>query len=299
MKLNYFRITTLALVGFVAGLAVGSVSDNLGKFAKSSVKSVLKTAGYSDPKWSKPRSELKALNVYWANQIVRGGYILHIRHAMREKFTGSVYTYDAIELLNNEDARNTDYYRAVCLTERGILDSKAVGKVFELAKIKISYVVSSPSCRARETAIYAFNRIDQIEPSILHRSAQPRSQHKAAGQEFRKVIDNIEISDGSNIIISGHGGTLGYDIKNNVGIVDIDETHAPIDERNETGIVVIERSNGNYIARHMYNSINQLSTSLLNLPLENNKNLDKFLFYKGDSYKPKNINKGFIYNQGD
>ena len=213
---------------------------------------------------------------------------------MREKFSGSVLTYDAIELLNNEDARKKDYYRAVCLTERGILDSKAVGKVFELAKIKISYVVSSPSCRARETAIYAFDRIDQIEPSILHRTAQTRSQHIAAGEKLRKVVDNIKISDDSNIIISGHGGTLGYDIKNNVGIVDIDETHLNIDDRKETGIVVIERTNGKYIARHVYNSISELSTSLLNLPVDN-KNPDKFLFSPKDSYNPKNINRGFIY----
>ena len=118
MKLNYFRITSLILAGFLAGLAFGSVSDKFNKFAKSSIKSTLKTLGYGNPKWTKSKSELKAKNVYWANQIVKGGYILHIRHAMREKFSGSVLTYDDIELLNNEDARKKDYYRAVCLTER-------------------------------------------------------------------------------------------------------------------------------------------------------------------------------------
>ena len=70
---------------------------------------------------------------------------------------------------------------------------KVVGKTFKLAGIDVSYVVSSPSCRARETAIFAFNRIDQIEPSILHRTAQMKSQYKELGEKFRQVIDDIPL----------------------------------------------------------------------------------------------------------
>ena len=66
-------------------------------------------------------------------------------------------------------------------------------KTFDLAGINVSYVVSSPSCRARETAIFAFDRIDQIEPAILHRTAQINSQDKEFGDKFRSVIDAIPI----------------------------------------------------------------------------------------------------------
>ena len=232
-------------------------------------------------------------NEKWTKEIVKGGYILHLRHAMREKFAGSVTTYDALEFLNKEDARKTDYYRAVCLTERGILDSKAIGKTFKFAGIKVSNVLSSPSCRARETAIFAFNRIDQIEPAILHRSVLMESQHKAYGEKLRSVIDEIPIIKGYNIVISGHGATLSYDIKNKTGIVDIDETNG-VDKRKETGIVVIERKEGKYIARHKFNSINEISNALLKLPLDK-KGLEKFIFKPGDIYKPKNINRGFIF----
>lgn len=242
-------------------------------------------------------SNKAALDEKWAREIVKGGYILHIRHGMREKFTGSVTTFDAIELLNKDDARERDYYRAVCLTERGILDSKVVGKTFKLAGIDVSYVVSSPSCRARETAIFAFNRIDQIEPAILHRTAQLRSQHKAYGDKFRSVVDAIPIKEGSNIVVSGHGGTLSYDIKNKTGIVDIDETE-DIDNRQETGIVVIERKDGKYIARHKFKSIKNISTALLELPI-NNEGLERFIFKPGDKYDPKNVERGFIYIPGD
>ena len=81
------------------------------------------------------------------------------------------------------------------------------------------------------------------------------------------------------------------------GLIDIDETHE-IDRRLETGIVVIERKDGKYIARHKFNSISRIANNLLELPVAN-ENLDKFLFKPGDSYNPKNVKSGFIYKQGD
>ena len=238
-------------------------------------------------------SQLKSKHLKWAQNLKKGGYIIHLRHAMREKWD-TVVTFDALELQNNDDARNEDYYRAVCLTEKGILESKLVGEVFKRSNIEVSYVVSSPSCRARETAIYAFARIDQIEPSILHRTAQIESQHKDYGIKLREVLDSIKIEEGKNIIISGHGGTLSYDLKNGVGIIDINEVEN-IDDRLETGMIIIERKNNKYIARHKFNVISDLSTSSLKLQLNDESN-DKFLFNNNKEYNPKNINKGLIYN---
>ena len=284
MKNKFFN-SSLLVISFLSGAVLGTLLDGYMYKIKPLVSQLYRGKVNINP---------SAANEKWAKELVKGGYILHIRHAMREKFTGSVTTFDAIELLNKDDARKTDYYRATCLTERGILDSKAIGKTFDLANIEVSYVVSSPSCRARETAIFAFNRVDQIEPSILHRSAQLKSQHKENGDKLRSVLDALDIKKGSNIVISGHGATLSYDIKNNTGIVDSDET-VDIDSRLETGIVVIERKNGKYIARHKFNSIKEISTNLLELPVENN-GLEKFIFKPGDEYNPKNINKGLIYN---
>ncbi len=230
----------------------------------------------------------------WVNKLQQGGYFLHLRHAMREKWDTAT-SFDAIAVQDSADARNENYYRAVCLTEKGIIESKLTGEIFKRSNIKVSYVVSSPSCRARETAIYAFNRIDQIEPSILHRTAQIRSQHKDLGIKFRKVIDGIEIKPGENVIISGHGGTLSYDLKNGVGIVDINEVDQ-IDQRLETGIIVIERVNGKYYARHKFNVISDIANNSLLVPVEN-KNINKFTFDGSKDYKPENINKGLIYNR--
>ena len=114
------------------------------------------------------------------------------------------------------------------LTEKGVEDAKLMNKVFELSGLKVSRVLSSPSCRSRETAIFAFKRIDQIEPSILHRTAQKTSQHIPMGNKLRNELDKIKIEKSKNIIISGHGGTLDVDYENGVGIVDI-KGNIPLD----------------------------------------------------------------------
>ena len=45
-------------------------------------------------------------------------------------------------------------------------------------------------------------------------------QHKEMGLKLRESIDNLKIPSDKNIILSGHGGTLSYDFRNNVGIID-------------------------------------------------------------------------------
>ena len=230
----------------------------------------------------------------WAKKLQNGGYILHIRHAMREKWD-DVTAYDAIELYDKDDARARSYYRAVCLTEKGIEDSKLIGKAFDLVGVKVGPVISSPSCRSRETAIYAFGKIDQIEPSVLHRTAQMPQQHKEMGNKLRQVLDDTAIPEGENVIISGHGATLRVDFKNGVGIVDVNQVDR-LDDRLETGITVIERQeNGKYIARHQFESIHDFVNNILELPAEDNS-AGRFLFGEKDVYNPKNIKSGYIYN---
>jgi len=253
----------------------------------------VKLASDEKLKEDKKYSDLKSKHLEWVQNLKKGGYIIHLRHAMREKWD-TVVAFDALELQNNDDARKEDYYRAVCLTEKGILEAKLVGEVFKRSDIDVSYVLSSPSCRARETAIFAFKRIDQIEPSILHRTAQTVSQHKDYGIKLREVLDSIKIDEGKNILISGHGGTLSYDLKNGVGIVDINEVEN-IDGRLETGMIIIERKNNKYIARHKFNNIIDVSTSSLKLQIDDESN-GKFLFNDNKNYIPKNINRGLIYN---
>ena len=100
-------------------------------------------------------------DAYWANEIINGGYVLYVRHAEREKWNDIVTAYDAYELKNKIDARNSTFSRATCLTEKGVEDAKLLGEIFNHANIKISKIFSSPSCRSRETALNAFGKVDK------------------------------------------------------------------------------------------------------------------------------------------
>ena len=53
----------------------------------------------------------------WAQKIVAGGYILHFRHAQREKWT-DVTAFDAYELKMGLDASQSTFDKATCLIRR-------------------------------------------------------------------------------------------------------------------------------------------------------------------------------------
>tara|TARA_Y100000768_G_C23979905_1_gene685118 strand:+ start:90 stop:968 length:879 start_codon:yes stop_codon:yes gene_type:complete len=282
--ISIFIISITAIGGYGYGLL--SYKYNL--FPINQIKSFLKDKKYETNDISK--------HVYWTNEIRKGGYILHIRHGSREKWSTNV-AYDDIELLNNLDARQSSFARAVCLTEKGVEDSKLVGEIFQIINIPIGHVVSSPSCRARETAIFAFGRIDSIEPSLLHRTAMRKDQHLGMGKKLREVVENLKIEKNKNIILSGHGGTLSYDFKNKVGIIDIMEVE-DVDRRLETGIVVIEKIEGKYIAKHKFNNIIDIATNSIKLPIDDKSN-GKFLWNKDKNTYVITPKSGYLFNHGD
>ncbi len=201
-------------------------------------------------------------NALWAKKIVEGGYILHFRHAQREKWT-DVTAFDAHELINKIDASTTSFHKATCLTPQGEEESKLLGALFEETGVKVAQVISSPSCRARQTAILAFGRIDGIENSLLHRTAIVHEQHEASARRLRKALDALNPPKGQNIAVVGHGNTLSYDGKI---VIDIDRTEG-IDDRDETGFIVIEKKDGKLIAQHRFKSMAEFANAIMTLPV--------------------------------
>ena len=111
----------------------------------------------------------------WSKKILKGNYILFVRHAEREKWT-DVQMYDAIEsdLHNNGTnssryAENTYFSKAVCLNTRGEVQVKAMREVVEYSGLPIGYVVTSPSCRSRQTADVVFGGYDKIDKILVHK----------------------------------------------------------------------------------------------------------------------------------
>ena len=102
-----------------------------------------------------------------AKDILNGGYILFFRHAEREKWI-DVTKYDAIEMLNGLKAEDEYFSKAVCLSDRGLVQARAIGEIVKELKLPYHTVVSSPSCRARQTAEIAFGGYDDIKNVFLH-----------------------------------------------------------------------------------------------------------------------------------
>lgn len=69
---------------------------------------------------------------------------------------------------------------------------------------------------------------------------------------------------GKNSVLSGHGGTLRLD---SGLVIDQNDTHDALDERDETGFVVLELVGGKIIARYKFTSINKFAQAMLELPV--------------------------------
>ena len=199
----------------------------------------------------------------WAKKISEGGYILHFRHAQREKWH-DVTAFDAYEYYTRSNAENSSYAKATCLTAQGIEEAKLIGEVFKINSVKVDKVISSPSCRAIQTARYAFGKIDFVDISLLHRTAMMEDQWSHFAHQLRKLFLKHLPSPTTNVIFVGHGGTLQFDAKI---IFEADETGG-IDDRQETGFVVIENVKGLLYVRYRFNSIRDYVRASLRLPVD-------------------------------
>ena len=187
------------------------------------------------------------LNIYWAERIKDGGLILLFRHSEREKWDNSVEAFDTVELTKNLNAREMLWAKATCLTKKGIEESKLIGEAFKDAKIKINIVASSPSCRAKETALYAFNKVDYYFNGLLHYSAFHPSDRKKIGIQLKKAVLNLKEDKSSNIILSGHNKVISH-----YNLIDKMEVEEGLDE---SGFYIIEKKEDKLFARYKFSKI--------------------------------------------
>ena len=163
------------------------------------------------PKIETPYFYTTEEDIYWAKEILNGNYILHFRHAEREKWI-DIHMYDVLESDYHDNgidesafAENKYYANAVCLNERGKIQAKAMREVLSSIKLPVSRVLSSVSCRSRQTANLAFGGYDSLHRILVH-----------PGPYLEKVEDrmkNLELFYSSltpeantNIIVSSHNG---------------------------------------------------------------------------------------------
>lgn len=201
--------------------------------------------------------------VYWANKIAsgQGKYILWFRHGEREKWTGTVTVFDFFDTQRKYGKFETNWKPAVCLTDKGIAESQIVGKTFSVLKIRVSTIVSSPSCRAKETALLAFNRIDYEWLEVLHPTALTVEDQILFKNKLKNKLDNLVAKTNWNqgvIVVTGHGNTLPF-YKDTLFY----KTEVKDWAMNELGFTVIEVTKDGLIARHTFIDFYEFANAVL------------------------------------
>ena len=191
----------------------------------------------------------------WFNEIINNpGYILFFRHAEREKWL-DVKFYDAIELENNIEAENSSFKKAVCLSSRGVEQAKMMGEYFKKINLNIKTVISSPSCRARQTAMIALGKIDKFENKLIHYGPWNETEDFHY-KNVRNVLFNVPYEKGKNTIISAHNGVM------EERVVDDYPVGFTFD-LNEGGFYIISKENNKLIVKHKFNNFHFFSKNIL------------------------------------
>ena len=168
---------------------------------------------YQDTKTDNKNYQANKDDIYWANKIIDGGFILHFRHAERDKWI-DVTMYDALESdlhKNGKDgtrfAENDYFANAVCLNSRGKIQARAIGEHIKNIGLPIGHIASSVSCRARQTAELAFGNYDSLHRILVH--SGPYNEEKLLRINNLKVFYlNLPFEKNKNTIVSAHNGVI-------------------------------------------------------------------------------------------
>ena len=192
-------------------------------------------------------------DTYWAKELLNGGYILHFRHAERDKWI-DVQMYDALESdIHNNGSNGTrfaekDYFKdAVCLNSRGEIQAKLMGEQLKNINFPIGYVVSSPSCRSRQTANIAFEGYDELDRDLVHIGPYVESSTDRK-QNLIDLYLNLPLDKTKNTIVSAHNGVIIKGMFSNNPKSDLD--------LEEGGFYVISKNENKLYLEHRFYSFN-------------------------------------------
>ncbi len=238
----------IAFSAFLSGVAA--------MFLVSKTGGVSPLASYTVP----PNSNMEDL--YWANEILNSDreFVLWFRHGEREKWTGTVTVFDYFDVTKG-DSYPKAWRPAVCLTSKGISESQLVGATFRELGIIPSKIITSPSCRAKETATEAFGGYDEEWREVLHATAISAKQQRTFAESLRERISTVFQSSANKsgpVIVTGHGNTLPYYssrlfVTSKVKNWDV----------SELGFVVIEITPDGLVAQHSFVEFYTFANALL------------------------------------
>ena len=151
------------------------------------------------------------MNMRILKNLQAGGHTVFIRHSAREEIK-NLNIFDQLSMVEEIEIP-PPFFKGGCLNPQGKTEAWLIGEVFRKLNISVGEVYASPTCRTRETAKMAFNRIDLIAPELYYNNffvgtgygtKETRIKNKKKVLELIKVIPAI----GKNNIIVAHSGML-------------------------------------------------------------------------------------------
>lgn len=219
------RLSKIGLAAATLGLAFGlhlGVKHGLAKNPENNpiTNQVHQSAATLPPIDAEDRSKDRwwprgsAEDAFWAAEVLKGGYILHFRHAHRNMDNqryGDTIMFDALDMLEGFRGVETSWDKSICLNEAGERQAIAAAEIFKFVQLPVQTVISSPSCRAVQTANLAFGRVDQVNRGLHFRLLFDEKGRRNLDGELKALFEQIS-KDGQvgNIVLVGHNGTLGY-----------------------------------------------------------------------------------------
>ena len=180
-----------------------------------------------------------------------------MRHAERNKWLDTAM-YDAAEISNLRRGENEYFSEFVCLNKKGKIQAKMINEFIVKNGMKIGTVISSPSCRARQTAKIGFNKLDEENKVLVYQSVFDEDI-KVWKKELRKFFDELIIDDESNIIITAHGGVIFRSLFDNKD--ELKKADLPTKTK-EGGFYVISKNNGILKLEHQFTNFKDFSKYL-------------------------------------
>ena len=127
-----------------------------------------------------------------------GGLVLFMRHERTEVPSRSD---DYNQPTNCQVQRN--------LSIAGAAGSQETGIVLRAAESDISRIITSPMCRAAETARFMFGTDYEIDMRLMHHDPNGERNMDVAIAEAKALLAELApVEAGSNIMLIGHGGTV-------------------------------------------------------------------------------------------
>lgn len=199
-------------------------------------------------------------NRTWANKILDGGYILYVRHAERDKKWVGTGIYDLLESdvhdngLNGTRYGENDYFsEAVCLTKKGKVQARAMGEHFKLVGVPVGSVISSPSCRARQTAEIMLGGYDSLDRNLVQTGVFYETKEDRYSS-LAKLFETLPLEKGKNTVITAHGNVVIEGLFENPN-----NSNLKIDQG---GFIILSRKNGMVKVEHSFDMFNSFIRTL-------------------------------------